>query len=142
MGVQISRQGLEQRYSPEAAAVLRRLLETSVQRMIGANPVNLPVLRRLGSTITLPAELAAVWSVCGEEQSGLKVSVDWDLRSGCLDGPHLADGRRRDQKLVAQQQAVKTDEVVLRDLRFFNLETFAHLQSQSAYWVSYCKDRS
>ncbi len=29
--------------------------------------------------------------------------------------------------------------MVLRDLGYFNLETFAHLQSQGAYWVSYCK---
>lgn len=146
VGVQISRQGLEQRYSPEAAAVLKRVLEASVQRMIAANPVNLPVLRRFSavritdsSTITLPAELAQVWSGCGEDSSGLKISVDWDLKSGRLDGPHLADGRRHDQKLVAQHQAVTAGEVVLRDLGYFNLETFAHLESQGAYWVSYSK---
>lgn len=146
VGVQISRQGLEQRYSPEAAAVLKRVLEASVHRMMSANPVNLPVLRRFSavrimdsSTITLPQELAKVWLGCGEDKSGLKVAVDWDLRSGRLDGPHLADGRRHDQKLVAQHPAVKTGEVVLRDLGYFNLETFAHLQAQGAYWVSYCK---
>lgn len=146
VGVQISRQGLEQRYSPAAAAVLKRVLEASVQRMISANPVNLPVLKRFSavritdsSTITLPQELATMWSGCGEDKSGLKISVDWDLRSGRLDGPHLADGRRHDQKLVEAHQAVNAGEVVLRDLGYFNLETFAHLESQGAYWVSYCK---
>ena len=146
VGVQISRQGLAQRYSPEAAAVLKRVLEASVQRMISANPVNLPVLRRFravrimdSSTITLPQALATVWSGCGEACSGLKISVDWDLKSGRLDGPSLADGRRHDQKLVGEHQAIKPGEVVLRDLGYFNLETFAHVESQGAYWVSYCK---
>jgi len=146
VGVPISRQGLEQRYSPEAAAVLKRVLEASVERMIGANPVNVPVLRRFSavrimdsSTITLPAALAEVWSGCGLACSGLKLSVDWDLKSGRLDGPHLADGRRHDQKLVAEHQAVQAGEVVLRDLGYFNLETFAHLERQGAYWVSYYK---
>jgi len=146
VGIEISRQGIEQRYSPAAAAVLKRVLEASVGRMMSANPVNLPVLRRFSavrimdsSTITLPAELANVWSGCGADCSGLKISVDWDLRSGCLDGPYLADSRRHDQKLVGEHQAVQAGEVILRDLGYFNLETFAHLQSQGAYWVSYCK---
>ena len=146
VGVQISRQGLAQRYSPAAAAVLRRVLEASVERMVSANPVNLPVLRRFSavritdsSTITLPQELTTVWSGCGEACSGLKISVDWDLRRGHIDGPHLADARRHDQKLVGEHQAVQAGEVVLRDLGYFNLETFAHVESQGAYWLSYCK---
>ena len=146
VGIQISRQGIEQRYSPEAAAVLKRVLEASVQRMISANPVSLPVLKRFkavrimdSSRITLPAELASVWSGWGEACSGLKISVDWDLKSGRLDGPYLADGRRHDQKLVGEHQTVQAGEVVLRDLGYFNLETFAHLENQAAYWVSYCK---
>lgn len=146
VGVQISRQGIEQRYSPEAAAVLKRVLEASVERMVSANPLNLPVLRRFSavritdsSTITLPQALAKVWSGYGEGCSGLKVSVDCDLRKGRLDGPHLADARRHDQKLVSQHQAVQAGEVVLRDLGYFNLATFAHLHSQVAYWLSYCK---
>ena len=146
VGVKISRQGIEQRYSPEAAAVLKRVLEASVERMISANPINLPILRRFkavrimdSSTITLPAEVANVWWGCGADSGGLKISVDWDLKSGRLDGPHLADGRRHDQKLVGEHEVVKPGEVILRDLGYFNLETFANLQSQDAYWVSYCK---
>jgi hypothetical protein len=91
------------------------------------------------STITLPAELAQVWSGCGKEVSSLKLSVDWDLKGGHLDGPYLANGRRHDQKLVDDHRAVQAGEVVLRDLGYFNLETFAHLENQGAYWVSYYK---
>lgn len=146
VGIQISRQGLEQRYSPEAAAVLKRVLEASVERMISANPVNLPVLKRFSavrimdsSTISLPAALAPIWSGCGLECSGLKLSVDWDLTNGRLDGPHLADARCHDQKLVEEHQGVKAGEVILRDLGYFNLMQFAYVQSQGAYWVSYYK---
>jgi hypothetical protein len=56
-----------------------------------------------------------------------------------LDGPQLADGRQHDQKLVERHPAVQKGEVVLRDLGYFNLQTFTQLDRQGAYWVSYCK---
>ena len=122
VGIQISRQGIDQRYGSEAAAVLKRVLEVSMEKMLSVNPVNLPVLRRFNavriedsSTITLPAELEPVWSGCGSKVSSLKLSVDWDLKSGQLNGSYLADGRRHDQTLVGAHREVKAGEVVLRD---------------------------
>lgn len=146
VGVHISRQGLEQRYSPQAAAVLKRVLAAAVRALVTADAVQLPVLSRFkavritdSSTITLPQELVAIWSGCGAQRSGLKIALDWDLRSGRLDGPHLAAAREHDQKLLRHHQPIQAGEVILRDLGYFNLETFADVGKQGAYWVSYCK---
>lgn len=146
VGFQISRQGLEQRYNREAAAVLKRVLGAAVTALVGADGVQLAVLRRFkavrisdSSTITLPQALVSVWSGCGKEQAGMKVSVDWDLKSGRLDGPHLAAAREHDQRLLEQHQPLQAGEVVLRDLGYFNLKTFADVGKRGAYWVSYCK---
>ncbi len=149
VGVEISRQGIDQRYGPEAAAVLRRVLEAAVGKLVSGEVVGIALLQRFkairltdGSIISLPPQLAEVWSGCGEKTSGLKLSVDWDLLSGRLDGPHLAAARQHDAALLPHHQALQAGEVSLRDLGYFNLETFADIQHQGAYWVSYYKQKT
>jgi hypothetical protein len=146
IGVAISRQGLEQRYNREAAAVLKRVLNKGVERLIAADPVQIDWLKRFSgvritdtSVITLPGELEAEWSGCGSGQSAVKVSVDWDLVKGQLDGPHLFDARRHDQAVVGVHRPVQAGELILRDLGYFNLDTFAALSELQAYWLSYYK---
>jgi hypothetical protein len=72
VGVPISSQGLDQRFSQVAANLLRRVLEVAVGSLVTADPVAIPLLQRFrgvylldSSTIVLPNELAAVWHGCG-----------------------------------------------------------------------------
>lgn len=145
-GLQISRQGLEQRYSREAAAVLKRVLKKGVERLMAVDPVQIGLLQRFkavritdASVIVLPADLEGEWSGCGDGESAVKVSVDWDLVHGQLDGPHLADARRHDQRLLGEHQPVQAGELILRDLGYFNLDIFSALNHLPAYWLSYYK---
>jgi hypothetical protein len=57
VGFQISRQGLEHRYSREAAAVLKRALNKAVERVIAADPVQIRLLRccKAGTSGRTPA---------------------------------------------------------------------------------------
>ena len=61
VGVQVSPQALFQRFGREAAECMERVLRASVEQMIAAEPVDIPILRRFSavavmdsSTITLP----------------------------------------------------------------------------------------
>ena len=61
LGVQITPQALEQRFTPEAAELLRHALEAGVCQLISAKPVNVEVLQRFNgvylddsTTIVLP----------------------------------------------------------------------------------------
>ncbi len=72
LGVEISPQGLNKRFTQQASDCLQRVLETAVSQVIADEPVSIPVLQRFngvhiqdGSTITLPDELAVIWSGCG-----------------------------------------------------------------------------
>src|SRR5262245_30587242 len=68
LGVPITPQALDQRFTPAAAACLEQVLRTAITRIIAADPVAIPLLERFtavyvqdSSTIVLPDALAAVW---------------------------------------------------------------------------------
>jgi len=71
VGVAISAQGLDQRFTEAAAVFLENMLTAAVQTVIAADPVAIPLLERFSavvlldsSTITLPAALALWWPGC------------------------------------------------------------------------------
>jgi hypothetical protein len=75
IGVQITAQGLDERFTPKAAAFLRSLLAKSVEQVIASEPVAIDLLKRFSAvllqdstTITLPESLAEVFKGCGNGQ--------------------------------------------------------------------------
>jgi hypothetical protein len=68
VGVAISPQGLDQRFTPEAAHLLYRLLGVAIQQVVATEPVDSPLLQRFAggvylldsSTVVLPNELAGL----------------------------------------------------------------------------------
>src|SRR5215475_6979718 len=94
LGVPISPQGLDQRFTEEAAACLEQVFAAAVQQIVSADELALPLLSRFtavqvqdSSTITLPPALADVWFGCAEDTAALKAHLGLDLRSGQLSGP-------------------------------------------------------
>lgn len=92
LGVSITPQALEQRFTPAAAACFEHVLRAAITRVIAADPVAIPLLERFAavwvqdsSTIVLPDALAAVWQGCGGSTAAgtaaaLKMQVRLDLR--------------------------------------------------------------
>jgi hypothetical protein len=142
LGVQITPQGLDQRFTEEAAACLEQVFAAAVQHLISAEPVAVPLLNRFSavqiqdsSTITLPKALADVWFGCTEGTAALKTHLGLDLRTGCLDGPLISDGCAHDST-VTLPTALPQGSLRLIDLAYFNLETFASLNQEQRYWLS------
>ena len=72
LGVAISPQALDQRFTASAAACLEQVLLAAIARVITAEPVTIPLLQRFtavyvqdSSTIVLPAVFAAQRQGCG-----------------------------------------------------------------------------
>ncbi len=72
LGVSITPQGLDKRFTPNATKFLQGILESAVSNVIAAEPVAIPILQRFNgvfiqdsSTVTLPDTLASIWSGCG-----------------------------------------------------------------------------
>src|ERR1700676_1248107 len=101
LGSRVSPQGLDQRFTPEAAECLRGVLEATVSRVLTANPVAIPVLQRFpagvclfdSTILPLPDALARVWPGCGRNygpaQASIKVQVRLDLPHGPFSAPCL-----------------------------------------------------
>ena len=146
-GVTITPQGLDARFTPQAAACLARVLAVAVQELVSAEEEAATLLSRftgvyvLDSTaIALPDCLAECWAGCGNGQGGsratLKAQVRWDLRRGTLEGPLLQPGRAHDRSSPLQEAPLPRGALRLADLGYFDLALLAELDRQGVYWVS------
>ncbi len=148
LGVAITAQGLDGRFGRASAECLREVLEEAVQVVLAADPVAVPVLRRFTqvavqdcTTISLPAELAAVWPGCGGSTAtsgaaALKLGVRLDLVSGRLQGPYVEAGRANDRATTVAALPLPPGALRLADLGFFSLDELAVQDAQGAYWLS------
>jgi hypothetical protein len=148
-GAAISPQGLAQRFGPEAAALLARVLAAAVAAPVRADPAAVALLGRFAggvwvldcTTVRLPDALAAVWRGCGGRtgrgaQAALKLQVRLDLAGGALEGPVLLDGRTQDKAGPLARAPLPPDALVLADLGYWSLERLRELGAQGAYWLS------
>jgi hypothetical protein len=150
VGLVAARQSLDERYTPQCAEFLKRLLAAATAEMAGS-PVVIALLDRFtavevldSSVVALPAALAAVY--CGGnsgttrgDQAAVKLTVGLDLRTGALRGPELADGRAADLAAPLAQADPPRGSLQLADLSYFSLEKFARWGRAGAYWLSRLK---
>jgi hypothetical protein len=149
LGVSISPQGLDQRFTAEAAVCLQQVLAVAVQRLVTADPVAIALLDRFAgvyvqdsTTVALPAELAADWPGCGnattpaETSAGLKLQVRLELRRGELAGPVPHPARVHDRAAPALDPAVPSGALFLADLGYFSLGHLRALAADGVFWLT------
>jgi hypothetical protein len=147
LGVPITPQALDQRFTPAAAACLEQVLRAAITRLIAADPVAIPLLERFtavcvqdSSTLVLPDVLAAVWQGCGgttpaSTAAALKLQVRLELRTGQLEGPQLQDGRASDRAALVPT-TLPSGALWLADLGYWSLDTLQTLNQQGVCWLS------
>ena len=153
-GTPISTQGLDQRWSAQAASCLKTVLEAAMQQVISADPVAIPILQRFNgvylmdsTTISLPAVLAQVWRGWGGHSAAhataaLKVQVLWNLTTGAFRHLALQHGRANDRGSAAQREELPAGALRIADLGYFALCQFAALLRQGVYVLSYWAPRT
>lgn len=141
VNVDISRQGLNDRFTPQAANFLKAVLDECVKYVIGTNPVKTPVLSHFkqiylidSTTVTLPDELESIWRGC--DNSALKISVCWEIICGTLQNVHFHHAREHDQMSTIQQQQLPEGSLRLSDLGYFNLDVLQNIAENGSYWVT------
>jgi hypothetical protein len=132
LGIRISPQGLDQRFTPQAAACLQEVLEAAVTRALTADPIAIPVLQRFAggvylfdsTTVTLPDALAQLWPGCGRNTgpspAAVKLQVRLDLLHGVLAGPFLQAGRDNDHQADVPDALLPEGALHLADLGYFD----------------------
>lgn len=147
VGIEMSAQGIEQRFNERAAKFLQQVLEKVVQEVVVYGKRNRASLIerftgiyiRDSSVIELPRELKNIWrgsgGSCGEN-AALKLQVNLNYSTGELDGPVLQDGRSQDQTSPFQKMELPAGSLQLADLGFFNLDRFNSDNEAQVYWIS------
>jgi Transposase DDE domain len=146
VGVAITPQALDQRFTQAAAACLKEVLHAALARVVTTAPVAIPLLARFtavclqdSSTIVLPDALAPVWQGCGGSTSerttaALKLQVRLEMRTGRLD-VQLQDGRAADQAAELPGQ-LEAGALHIADLGYWSLDAFRTLTQQGIFWLS------
>jgi hypothetical protein len=151
-GVEISNQGLEQRFTLASATLCQRVLEEAVRQVILPGPTALPLLQRFAgvyirdsSTIGLPKALKEVWAGGANQNcthAGLKLQVRLEVCSGQLAGPVLRPAREHDGQSPYQNEPLPPRSVRMGDLGFYALKQFIEDQRHQVFWFSRYKART
>ena len=139
VGMAMSPQGLEQRFTRTAVPFMQQMLNEVVQAVVvtGTNQREgllgrfQGVYIRDSSVIMLPKSLAETWRGNGSAQganAAVKLHVEMNYSSGELRGPELSDGRCADQR-----GPFRTAELPAGAL---DLDRFADAQAAGVYWIS------
>lgn len=141
VGVSVSRQGIDDRFSAEAAQFMEGLVKEALACVVRGKRVETPILSRFtkvyladATIINLPDELEDVWEGCAG--AGLKISLCWDLLQGAWESVHLHSAREHDQQAPFVWKDLPSGSLIVRDLGYFKLKTFKALSENGLYWVS------
>jgi hypothetical protein len=147
LGVDVSPQAIDQRFTDTTADLLHQVLLASVQHVIAADPVAIPILQRFTSvrvqdstSIGLPDTLTSTWRGCGNATGGgsatLKCGLQLDLLTGAITGLDLVNGRAADRALPLQQTALPAGSLRLADRGFYHLERLRQLHLDGVFWLT------
>lgn len=142
-GVEISPQGLAERFTEQAAACLRQVLEVSLDYAVEVAGGTLESIARFNgvylqdsTVIALPASLASVWKGCGNQMgssAGLKVQTVFEYQAGKL---HLSLHPACAHDSPLQTLDLPRGALRLADTGYFQVKSFQALNEGQVYWLT------
>ena len=148
VGVKLTSQAIEQRFTPEAADTLKQALDAAVEQVIAADQQAIPLLEQFNgvfiqdsSWISLPDELAEVWKGCGnkpsdETSSSVKIQLRWELLSGGISHLALTNGTTNDKQIAQTAAALPSGSLRLADLGYFSLDELKQCSDGEVFWLT------
>ena len=147
LGIDVSRQAIEQRMTPEAAETLKATLEEAASQVLTLKPQCLPLLKHFtgvyvqdSTWITLLDELHTIWKGAScrtqKNKAALKLQVRFDVLTGTFQHFQLTDGTTADTKAEEQFQPLPAGSLRLADLGYFSLAEFERLTQAGVFWIT------
>lgn len=127
-GMQVSVQGLDQRFTSEAVGFMRAMLAAGLTHMVTSNQANVILPQFNGVYVTDCTQVAWV-------NAAVKVAVRLELQRGSLQAS-LETLTCNDQKTAIIDRAMPTGALHLGDLGFFKLKRFRAWNAQGIYWLT------
>ena len=145
-GTTLTPQGIDQRFTPEAAHLLYALLQRLVACVVTTcTPEVAPLLQRFAgvfikdsTVISLPKALATLWQGAGGStgaSAAVKLQVRWNFSTGQLEGPTLQPARCHDRTTPYPVDDLPAGSVEVADLGYFCLEELQVKQALGQYFV-------
>jgi len=146
-GLEITAQGLEQKFSERSAKFMQGMLESAVSQLIKTSlNKEIDLLDRFprihiqdGSVIGLPDECVEIWQgvrpTNKKGRSAVKLHVSLEYKSGQVSGPVLANGREHDQKSPFFHRTLQPGELRITDLGFFDLDQLENDAQAGGFWI-------
>ena len=143
-----SKQGLDQRFTPQAVDFLSYLLAGAIGLALTAIPAAVPLLRRFNgvyaedcTTIALPDSCAAGLPGCGgttpaDGRAALKVYVRYEVTGGAITELDYQPGRNPDVTAGQAHCGLPAGSLRLADLGFLDLGLLAAYTDQGVHWVN------
>lgn len=155
LGIQVSRQALEQRLTPETTEMLKTTLDTAITEMleVSGRREALPLLQQFSGIyvqdstwITLPDELHETWKGQPKKdhphKAGLKLHLCFDVLTGRFQDFQLTDGMTADSTAAKTAAPLPKGSLRLADLAYFSLDELEKLTENNVYWISRLKANS
>jgi hypothetical protein len=147
LGIDVSRQAIEQRMTPEAAETLKATLEEAASQVLTLKPQCLPLLKHFtgvyvqdSTWITLLDELHTIWKGAScrtqKNKAALKLQVRFDVLTGTFQHFQLTDGTTADTKAEEHFQPLPKGSLRLADLGYFSLAEFERLTQAGVFWIT------
>lgn len=132
VGIEVSAQGIDKRFTAEAAWFMEAELQAAVAEVIAAEAVAVEILSRFegvylrdSTVIDLPVVLAVIWPGCGGSQgdsAALKVQIEWNYSTREIAELSLQAGREHDSKALKTDVKLPVGSLQIRDLGYYALD--------------------
>ena len=155
LGLQVSRQALEQRLTLETTEMLKLTLDAAITEMleVAGRREALPLLQQFSGVyvedstwITLPDELHETWKGQPKknhpQKAALKLHLRFDVLTGRFQHFHLTDGMTADSTAAKASAPLPKGSLRLADLAYFSLDELEKLTKNGVYWISRLKANS
>jgi hypothetical protein len=152
LDVEITGQGIDDRWSVQAATFMSALFEVAINQVVQADPVALPLLNRFEAVVLedssswrLPDELAGLFRGCGGHHAGVgtmagcKIQVQLEMLRGQLICSPLLDAREPDAKTPLAQRPVRAHTLSIRDRGYLDVDRWLQEEAQEAWTLTYYK---
>lgn len=151
VGVEITAQGLDQRFTEAGAACMKSVLDQAVTQLVQGETPEISFLKRFNGVyiqdstiIALPEELKTVWSGCGNadgegQPASVKVEVRLNMLQGEMIGPLLEAGRVHDAVSNIQSVPLPAGSLSIADLGYWSLTEMDQQAGYGAFWLSRIK---
>lgn len=148
LGVKVSKQAIEQRFSASSARLLRALFEEATATLISSESCVSEVISRFagvylqdGTIISLPASLAPQWPSGNPSGTGaaLRVQARWEIGQGQLAGVWLQAAQEAERSGAPIETPVPAGSLFNADMGYFTLPQMRQRGEQGQYWLAHAK---